>query len=317
VSSNSTQPACVVVFETSSVRRRILKSAFELQVSEAYLARPQEIEFPTTDDAVAHALYYPPTNADYEGPSDERPPLIVMSHGGPTSSASAGLDFENQMFTSRGFAVVDVNYRGSSGFGREYMRSLDGNWGIYDVADCIAAARFLAGRGDIDSERMAIRGGSAGGYTTLAALTFADVFAAGASHFGVGDLEALARDTHKFESRYLDRLVAPYPAGIELYRERSPIHHVERLSRPLIVLQGVDDNVVPVAQAERIVAALRERGIAHAYLAFEGEGHGFRQAANIRRALEAELSFYGQLFGFTLADDIEPVVVDNLAHSQR
>jgi len=242
---------------------------------------------------------------------------VVEIHGGPTSAATTALQMEIDAFTSRGFAVVDVDYRGSNGYGREYMRSLDGQWGVYDVDDCIAAALYLAGRGDVDRDRMAIRGGSAGGYTTLAALVFHDVFAAGASHYGVGDLEALARETHKFESRYLDRLVAPYPARIDVYRERSPIRHIERLSRPLIVLQGDDDMVVPIAQAEEIVAALERQRIPHAYLHFAGEGHGFRQSANIRRALEAELSFYAQVFGFELADDFEPVKVAHLAERQR
>jgi dipeptidyl aminopeptidase/acylaminoacyl peptidase len=217
-------------------------------------------------------------------------------------------------FTSRGFAYVDVDYRGSTGHGREYMRELYGTWGIYDVDDCIAAARYLVERGDVDPDRLAIRGSSAGGYTTLAALVFhPDVFAAGASHYGVGDLEALSRFTHKFESRYLDQLVAPYPEGVELLHERSPIYHVERLRRPLIVLQGKDDMVVPMAQAEEIVQALRKQRIPYAYLAFDGEGHGFRQAHNIRRALEAELSFDAQVFGFELADDFEPVKVEFLA----
>jgi len=235
-----------------------------------------------------------------------------MSHGGPTSNANAFFDPETQFFTSRGFAVVDVDYGGSTGYGREYMRLLDGRWGIVDVEDCIHAARFLADRGDVDPRRMAIRGGSAGGYTTLAALVFHDTFAAGASHYGVGDLEALARDTHKFESRYLDRLVAPYPAGVDLYRERSPIHHIDRLSAPIIILQGADDRVVPVAQAETMVAACAARHIPHAYLLFEGEGHGFRRAENMLRARQAELSFYAQVFGFELADDERPVEVKHL-----
>ncbi len=230
-----------------------------------------------------------------------------MSHGGPTSRASSALDLETQLFTSRGFAVVDVDYRGSSGYGREYRQLLDGQWGIADVEDCINAARHLAQRGDVDGSRLAIRGGSAGGYTTLCALVFHDDFAAGASYFGVGDLQALARDTHKFESRYLDRLVAPYPEAIETYRQRSPVLHAERCTVPLIVLQGLEDKVVPPAQAEQLVEALRRRGIRHAYLPFEGEGHGFRQQQNIRRALEAELSFYAQIFGFDLADPIPPV----------
>jgi dipeptidyl aminopeptidase/acylaminoacyl peptidase len=237
-----------------------------------------------------------------------------MIHGGPTSAAVPALDLEKQLFTSRGLAVVDVNYRGSTGYGREYMRRLDGKWGVYDVDDCVAAARYLAERGDVDRARMAITGGSAGGYTTLCALTFHDVFAAGASHYGVGDLEALARDTHKFESRYIVRLVAPYPQGRDVFHERSPIHFIDRLDKPLIVLQGADDMVVPIAQAEQIVGALRERRIPHAYLPFEGEGHGFRQAPNISRALEAELSFYAQVFGFELPPEegIEPIEVENL-----
>jgi dipeptidyl aminopeptidase/acylaminoacyl peptidase len=219
-----------------------------------------------------------------------------------------------QYWTSRGFAVVDVNYGGSTGYGREYVRQLDDNWGIIDLDDCVAAARWLADQGRVDPDRLAIRGGSAGGYTTLAALAFRDTFAAGASHFGVADLEALATETHKFESRYLDGLIGPYPERGDLYKERSPIHHVEGIDRPLIVLQGLEDEVVPPNQAEMIVNALRRKGVPVAYLTFEGEQHGFRQAANIRRALDAELSFYGQVFGFGLPgdEDIEPVTVDNL-----
>ena len=315
------EPRQVVVVELTAggqvASRRVLRRAFELEVDRAFLARPEPIEFPTTNGQTAHAYFYPPTNPDFEGPADEKPPLVVEIHGGPTSAATTALQMEIDAFTSRGFAVVDVDYRGSNGYGREYMRSLDGQWGVYDVDDCIAAALYLAERGDVDRDRMAIRGGSAGGYTTLAALVFHDVFAAGASHYGVGDLEALARETHKFESRYLDRLVAPYPARIDVYRERSPIRHIERLSRPLIVLQGDDDMVVPIAQAEEIVAALERQRIPHAYLHFAGEGHGFRQSANIRRALEAELSFYAQVFGFELADDFEPVKVEHLAERQR
>jgi dipeptidyl aminopeptidase/acylaminoacyl peptidase len=310
--ASATASKAVVMFDPHTGERRVLRQAAELTIDDAYISRPEPITFPTTGGTHAHALYYPPTNPDGEGPPDERPPLIVMSHGGPTSYAWPGVDLETQMFTSRGFAVVDVDYGGSTGYGREYMRRLDGAWGVVDVDDCINAARFLVDRGDVDAARMAIRGGSAGGYTTLAALTFHDVFAAGASHYGVGDLEALARDTHKFESRYLDRLVAPYPEGLELYRQRSPVHHTDDLNVPIIVLQGADDHVVPVAQAEQIVAALRAKRIPHAYLLFEGEGHGFRRAENMIRAREAELSFYAQVFGFALADEIEPVPVEFL-----
>ena len=308
-----TQPRTVVVLDLARGERREVRRAFELSVDVAHISMPEQIMFPTTEGDVAHALYYPPTNADVKGTKGERPPLVVMIHGGPTSRAGASLDFGKQVFTSRGWAVVDVNYRGSNGYGREYMRRLDDKWGVFDVDDCIAAARFLAGRGDVDIERMAIRGGSAGGYTTLCALVFHDgVFGAGASYFGVGDMEALARFTHRFESRYADRLVAPYPERIDIYRERSPIHFMDRITRPLIVFQGEDDMVVPIAQAEDIVASLRERHVPHAYIAYPGEGHGFRHAQNIRRSLESELSFYAQVFGFALADDFEPVKVQFL-----
>ena len=301
-----------VLVDLDSGTHRVLRSAFDLAVDTSYISIPETIDFPTTDGDIAHAYYYPPTNPDFQGPAGERPPLVVMSHGGPTANSTPVLDLEMQVFTSRGFGVVDVNYRGSTGYGREYMRRLDHKWGIYDVDDCIAAAQFLADRGDVDPERMAIRGGSAGGYTTLCALVFHDVFAAGASYFGVGDVEALARLTHKFESRYMDRLVAPYPEGVETLRARSPIHFMDRISRPVIVLQGEDDKVVPKAQAEQLVASLRERRVPHAYMLFAGEGHGFRRRGTSRRSLEAELSFYAQVFGFDLADAIAPVKVDFL-----
>ena len=313
IGGSPTSASSVVLLDLASGSREVLRRSAEIEVDAAYISAAEPISFPTTGGRTAHALYYRPTNPDFEGPPAERPPLVVMSHGGPTSQAWGGLDLEKQLFTSRGFAVVDVDYGGSSGYGREYMRRLDGQWGIVDVEDCINAARHLAQRGDVDGRRMTITGGSAGGFTTLAALVFHQVFACGASHYGVGDLEALARDTHKFESRYLDRLVGPYPAAAEVYRQRSPIHSCHQLAVPLIVLQGADDMVVPKAQAEALVAVLRERQIPHAYLLFEGEGHGFRQAVNIRRALEAELSFYAQVFGFRLADPLEPVRVENLA----
>jgi dipeptidyl aminopeptidase/acylaminoacyl peptidase len=239
----------------------------------------------------------------------------VEIHGGPTSAASPVFSTGVQYWTSRGFAVVDVNYGGSTGYGRAFREELLGQWGIVDVADCLAAARHLARAGRVDGERLAIRGGSAGGFTVLAALVRDDTpFAAGADHFGVADLEALARDTHKFESRYLDRLVGPYPAARDVYVERSPIHHVDRFTRPLIVLQGSEDAIVPPAQSETIVAALRDRKVPVAYLVFDGEQHGFRRAENIRRALDAELSFYAQVLGFNLPEEegIAPVAVENL-----
>jgi dipeptidyl aminopeptidase/acylaminoacyl peptidase len=262
----------------------------------------------------AHALYYAPHNPDVEPAEGELPPLLVISHGGPTSAAESTLSLSIQFWTSRGFAVVDVNYGGSSGHGRAFRDRLKGNWGIVDTIDCINAARYLVARGDADPARLAVRGGSAGGYTTLNALTRHDVFAAGASYFGLADLEMfVAGGTHKFEERYLIGLVGPYPERADVYRERSPIHHVDDIRCPVIVLQGLEDAIVPPAQAEIIVAALRRNRLPHAYLAFEGEQHGFRKAENIVRSLEAELSFYGQVFGFAQADEIEPPEVENLA----
>jgi dipeptidyl aminopeptidase/acylaminoacyl peptidase len=295
----------------------IVRPPRDLGLYPSWFSVPEPIDFPTSGGRTAHALFYPPTNPDAAGReagAGDRPPLLVFIHGGPTAAARPMLQLGIQYWTSRGFAVVDVNYGGSTGYGRTYLRQLDDNWGVIDLDDCVAAARWLADQGRVDPDRLAIRGGSAGGYTTLAALAFRDTFAAGASHFGVADLEALATETHKFESRYLDGLIGPYPERRDLYVERSPIHHVEGIDRPLIVLQGLEDEVVPPNQAEMIVDALRRKGVPVAYLTFEGEQHGFRQAANIRRALDAELSFYGQVFGFGLpeAEGIEPVAVENL-----
>ena len=292
-----------------------LRAPRDLGVDPGFVSVPEHVTFPSDGGRLAHALYYAPSHPDLVAPDGELPPLLVVIHGGPTSAASAVLSTSVQYWTSRGFAVVDVDYGGSTGYGRAYREELLENWGVVDVADCLAAARYLANRGLADPARLAIRGGSAGGFTTLAALARADTpFAAGADHFGVADLEALATETHKFESRYLDRLVGPYPAAKEVYVERSPIHHVDRLTRPLIVLQGDEDAVVPPNQSEMIVAALRERGVPVAYLLFAGEQHGFRRAENIRRALDAELSFYAQVMGFSLpaAEGIEPVEVENL-----
>jgi dipeptidyl aminopeptidase/acylaminoacyl peptidase len=292
-----------------------LRAPRDLGLDPAYLSVPEAISVPSEDGRLAHALFYPPANPDGDPPAGGRPPLLVMIHGGPTGAAWPGLRLNVQFWTSRGFAVADVNYGGSTGYGRAYRKLLAGRWGVVDVADCIAVARRLGDEGRVDPQRLCIRGGSAGGFTTLAVLARADTpFAAGADHFGVADLAALAADTHKFESRYLDGLLGPYPEAADVYRQRSPITHVDEFRRPLIVLQGLEDEVVPPNQAEMIVAALREKGVPVAYLPFEGEQHGFRRAENIRRALEAELSFYAQVLGFDLPPDegIEPVAVENL-----
>ncbi len=274
--------------------------------------RRRAIEFPTADSLTAHGYFYPPRNHDYALPANEKPPLLVISHGGPTSSSSASLKYSIQYWTSRGIAVLDVNYGGSSGYGRAYRERLNGQWGVVDVDDCVNGARYLAERGKVDGNRLAIRGGSAGGYTTLCALTFRDTFKAGASHYGISDLEALAKDTHKFESRYLDRLIGPYPERRDLYVERSPIHFTDRLSCPMIIFQGLEDKVVPPNQAEKMVEAVRAKKLPVAYLTFEGEQHGFRKAENIKRVLEAELYFYSKVFGFELAEPVEPVEIENL-----
>ncbi len=285
----------------------------DLGIDASWFSVPSPIEFPTAGGATAHALLYPPTNPGASAPAGERPPLLVMIHGGPTSAARVMLQLSKQYWTTRGFAVVDVNYRGSTGYGRAYRDLLQGEWGVADVEDCAAVCRYLAERGDVDPERLCIRGGSAGGFTTLAALAFEDVFAAGASHYGVADLGVLAAETHKFESRYLDGLVGPWPDERATYEARSPIFHTDRIDRPLAVFQGLDDPIVPPHQAQIIVDALRAAGVPVAYVAFEGEQHGFRQAANIRASLDGELSFYAQVFGFDLPPDeaIAPIAVFN------
>jgi len=300
---------------------QVLRPARALALAAPMFSVPEHLEFPTTvtsgsgPSPVARALFYPPSGPHAPGSSTERPPLLVLSHGGPTSAARPMLSLAVQFWTTRGFAVVDVNYRGSTGYGRAYRHALDGQWGIADVDDCVAAARFLADQGLVDPERMAIKGGSAGGFTTLCALTFHDVFRAGSSLYGVADLETLAADTHKFEARYLDRLVGPYPEERDTYVERSPVHHLAELRSPVIVFQGLEDAVVPPAQAEAIVDALDRNGVTHAYLAFPGEQHGFRQAANIRRVLEAEHYFFATVFGFTPPADVEPVLIRHLRRS--
>ena len=306
------QPASVMLLQLDSGRLDLLRRGSTLDVDPAYTSVAQPIEFPTAGGVTAHAFYYPPSNRDHAAPAGEKPPLLVMGHGGPTSMAVDAYRAGVQYWTSRGIAVLDVNYGGSSGFGRAYRQRLDGSWGVVDVLDCIHGAQFLVQRGDADGRRLIIRGGSAGGYTTLSALAFHDTFACGASLYGIGDLQTLAEDTHKFEARYLDRLVGPWPAARDIYFARSPIHHLDGLNCPLILLQGAEDKVVPPEQSRRMHAALKARGVPVAYLEFEGEQHGFRVAANIVRALQAEAYFYARILGFTLADAVEPVLIDNL-----
>jgi dipeptidyl aminopeptidase/acylaminoacyl peptidase len=303
----------VILHDVGRGESKIVRSSSEEPVDLAYVSRPRPVEFPTGGGETAYGFYYPPASPEFEAPAGELPPLIVESHGGPTSHATPALDREFLYWTSRGIGVVDVNYRGSSGYGREYRNKLRGRWGVVDTEDCVNAARYLAEWGEADGARLAIRGGSAGGYATLCALTFYEGFAAGASYYGVADAEALARDTHKFESRYLDRLIGPYPEQAELYRERSPLNHVERLRSPVILFQGLEDEVVPPNQAEKMVAALRRNGVPHAYLPFEGEQHGFRKAETNIRCLEAELYFYGRIMGFEPAGDPEPVEIVGLS----
>ena len=305
-------PLSVVQLELETSQSTLLQSSSSMTLDAAYISMPHAIEFPTEHEKTAHAFFYPPRNPEYVAPSEELPPLLVMSHGGPTSATTSKLNLEIQFWTSRGFAVLDVNYGGSTGYGREYRERLNGQWGVVDVDDCINGANYLVKRRDVDGNRLAITGGSAGGYTTLCALTFRDTFKAGGSHYGIGDIESLLADGHKFESHYDSTLIAPYPEGRELYHERSPLFYTDQLSVPVIFFQGSEDKVVTPNQAERMVEALRAKKVPVAYLLFEGEGHGFRRAENIKRALEAELYFYSRVFGFELADKVEPVVIENM-----
>ena len=310
--SAPTEWPAVVEVEVRSGDRRILRRSSELTLDEGYVSVAQPISFAGTDGLMSHGFYYPPTNPEYVGPDDELPPLVVSVHGGPTAHVTTALDLHVQVFTSRGIAVIDLNYGGSTGYGRDYRDRLRHRWGEVDIEDSAAAVRYLGERGDIDPERVQITGGSAGGYTTLMALAVRDEFASGASYFGVADLVTFHGDTHKFESHYDEYLVGPWPEARELYRERSPVTHADSISDPLLLLQGLDDKVVPPSQSEVIVDALKSRGIPYAYIPFAGEGHGFRRAENIERAAAAHLSFLAQVCGFELADEIEPVEIENL-----
>jgi dipeptidyl aminopeptidase/acylaminoacyl peptidase len=311
IAASSVQSSELVGLNLTNGQIQVLKSP-PANVEAAYISQPQTIAFPTQNGQIAYAFYYPPHNPEFQATVGTRPPLLVKSHGGPTSAASSQLNLKVQYWTSRGFAYVDVNYRGSSGYGRAYQEQLTKQWGIADVADCIAAAQYLVNEGLANAQQLAISGGSAGGYTTLCALTFHRVFQAGASYYGIGDLEALARDTHKFESRYLDKLVAAYPAEAQVYKERSPINFPEQMTCPTIFFQGLEDKVVLPNQAEAMVKALDDQLVPVAYVLFADEQHGFRQAANMQRALEGEFYFYGRVFGFQPADAIEPVMIRNM-----
>ena len=311
IAESSTLPSAIIQFNMAEAKIQVLRRESNAVIDSGYLSDPEEIQFPTENGLTAFGLYYRPKNRDYRAPTSSRSPLLILSHGGPTSAANKGFSLDIQYWTSRGIAVCDVNYGGSTGYGREYRERLKGKWGVVDVDDCANAALYLVNQGLVDGNRLIIRGGSAGGYTTLAALTFRDVFKAGASYYGVSDLEGLAKDTHKFESHYLDSLIGPYPEKRELYVERSPIHFTNRLSCPIIFFQGLEDEVVPPDQAQRMFDAVRSKGLPTAYVPFEGEQHGFRKAESIKRALEAELYFYSKVFGFQLADQIEKVEIVN------
>jgi len=312
VAGSATEPATLVQMDLVTGQIEALRRTQEAAIDPAYLSIGRPVEFPTDHGLTARGFFYPPKNPDFVGRPGDLPPLLVMSHGGPTGATSSALRYRIQYWTTRGFAVLDVDYGGSTGYGRAYRERLKGQWGLVDVADCVNGARHLVAHGAVDGKRLAITGQSAGGYTTLCALTFYDRFGAGASYYGISDLAALARDTHKFESRYLDGLVGPYPERRDLYLARSPIHHVERLACPLILMQGLEDPVVPPNQSQRMFDALRSRGWPVAYLTFAGERHGFVKAENRKRALEAELYFYSRIFQFELAEEIEPVPIENL-----
>ncbi|NVJ65706.1 MAG: S9 family peptidase [Gammaproteobacteria bacterium] len=290
MAATASQSLNVYEFDTKSHQRKAIKASLST-LSNADISEAQHMSFQTSEGDRAYGFYYPPKNSEYAS-ENELPPLIVMSHGGPTGMTDAGFNLQVQFWTSRGFAVADVNYRGSTGYGRKYRDALKGHWGVYDVDDCIAMAEHLAKQGLVDGQRLAIRGGSAGGYTTLCALTFHDKFKVGMSRYGVADLLSLAQDSHKFEIRYLDSVVGPLPQAKQTYLDRSPCEHTDKLSCPILLLQGADDKVVPPSQSEAMVNALKAKGLAYEYIEFEGEGHGFRKPETIIKAFEAELVFY-------------------------
>lgn len=305
-------PSELVELDAETGRFETLATTGERPFPASYVSHPQALEFPTDHGRTAYAYYYAPAHPDREGEPGSRPPLIVDVHGGPTAAAVPAYSIALHFWTSRGFAVLDVNYGGSTGYGRAFRERLYGQWGVVDLRDTINAARYAVERGLADPHRLIIHGGSAGGFVVLAALAFDDTFSAGASYYGISNLETLAVETHKFESRYMDKLVGPYPEARDVYIQRSPIHHLDGFTKPLITLQGLDDQVVPPNQSERIYAALRAKGVPVAIVTFEGEGHGFRKSESRIRALEAELDFYGRVLGFEPADELTPVPIANL-----
>lgn len=307
-----TESSSIIQMDLTTHWMKVLRRSTHLEIDPEYISNPSVIEFPTEQELKAYAFYYPPRNREFIAPGGEKPPLLVKSHGGPTAAATTTLNLGIQFWTSRGFAVLDVNYGGSTGYGRAYRQRLNGQWGIVDVDDCVNAARYLVEHGEVDGQRLAIDGGSAGGYTTLCALTFRNLFKAGASYYGISDLKVMDEDTHKFESRYSHSLLGSFPAKEEIYHARSPIHFIDRLSCPIILFQGLEDKIVLPNQSEMMFETLRKKGLPVAYLPFEGEQHGFRRAENIKRALDAELYFFSRVFGFELADPVEPVKIENL-----
>lgn len=310
--ASPTRPYTLLEVDTRTHQVTEVRSSASFPIDDAYVSAAESIWFPNRDGEQVHAFFYAAHNPDFQAPEGGRPPLLVTCHGGPTSQAFPDLKPSYQYWTSRGFVILDVNHGGSTGFGRAYRERLIGKWGLVDTTDCVDGARDQARQGRVDEGRMAIRGGSAGGFTTLCALTFHDAFRAGAAYYAVADLEALSRETHKFESRYLDRLIGPYPEAAAVYRERSPLYSADRISRPVIFFQGLEDKVVPPAQAEAMVAALQTRGVPHSYLTFAGESHGFRAGKVRARCLEAELFFYSKILGFELAEPVEPVPIVGL-----
>ncbi|MEA3385433.1 MAG: prolyl oligopeptidase family serine peptidase, partial [Thermodesulfobacteriota bacterium] len=305
VAGSPNEPGSVVQLNLATRKLEVLRRSSDVAIDPVFLSLPKSIDFPTVQRQRAYGFFYPPKNRNYAAPNGERPPLLVMTHGGPTAATSGTLNLGIQYWTSRGIAVMDVNYGGSSGYGRAYRQRLKGQWGIVDTDDCVNSARYLTKHFDVDDNRLVIRGGSAGGYTTLCTLIFYNIFKAGASYYGISDLEALTKETHKFELHYLDHLIGPYPERRDLYKKRSPIHFAERLSCPVIFFQGLEDKIVPPNQAEMMFKILREKGLPVAYVPFEKEQHGFRIAENIKRTFDAELYFYSRVFGFDLADSVK------------